>query len=96
MYNKLNEKNIMILGDLTHKLDMLKKDSYSYDKEDFEKEFNEIKDLFEVNKLPFKYDFETFSSSLEFKNLDEDQNKYEDESYEESYDSSYDSSYEED
>ena len=40
MASKLTEQNIMILGDLTNKLDRLKKNSGDYTLEDFEYEFN--------------------------------------------------------
>lgn len=95
MKNKLNEKNVMILGDLTNKLEQLKNVSNLYTTEEFEEKFNEIKNLFEINKLPFKYSFETFISNLELKT---DKNSYdeieEDEEYEDEYESySYSYSY---
>lgn len=95
MKNKLSEKNVMILGDLTNKLEQLKNVSNLYTTEEFEEKFNEIKNLFEINKLPFKYSFENFISNLELKT---DKNSYdeieEDEEYEYEYESySYSYSY---
>lgn len=96
MKNKLNEKNVMILGDLTNKLEQLKNVSNLYTTEEFEEKFNEIKNLFEINKLPFKYSFENFISNLELKKdkdsyNDIDEEYEEDEEYESySYSYSYD------
>lgn len=79
MAEKLTEQNIMILGDLTNKLDRLKKNSGDYTLEDFEYEFNKIKEQFVKNKLPFKYEFEEFSKNLDFYE-EEESSSYEEES----------------
>ncbi len=79
MASKLTEQNIMILGDLTNKLEKLKKSSEDYTLDDFEYEFNKIKELFEKNKLPFKYEFEEFSKNLDFYE-EEESSSYEEES----------------
>lgn len=79
MAEKLTEQNIMILGDLTNELEKLKRNSYDYSLEDFEYQFNLLKEKFIKNKLPFKYEFEEFSKNLDFYE-EEESSSYEEES----------------